>query len=161
MRLAIRQKLVMSLVVSLIFLNGCKTDVERVIEGPWSIDTVYYDHYDIIRCLSSNAISFKGSSCNLPMIFGDCEGLQETSREGNWKIHKSDSVPLILNIKSENRIFNGSHRIVFIGDKENKLLKMILVSDKFYLVCRKGVFAYSSNLDLVENLEEATWIRVE
>jgi len=136
-----------------LLLCSCKEKVSRTIEGSWSIDEVHYNEYDIRRCLLINILSFEEDFCILP-ITGDCDGLVEYTKEGVWSILKTDSVPLVLNITTKNRIFNGNHQVIFHKDENNKLLKMELISDSLYVLCRKGLFDYDNNMQLIDELVE-------
>ncbi len=122
-------------------------------EGSWSIDTIIYKQYEIQNCLSVNIFSFKELSCNLPITRERCEDLVvEYEGEGQWEVEKTDSIPLVLKIETKNMIFSGVHRMTFRKDEQNKLLKMELRSDSLYVICRKGLFDYDGNQDLVNDL---------
>ncbi len=141
------------LIISVSFLS-CKNKVEETLVGLWSIDTIVYKEYEIRNCLSNNIISFNNDLCDLPISRNRCEGLNEFVRKGHVDIIFSENSkqPLMLKISSSNEIFGGSHRMIFKKDDLNKLLKMELISDSLYLICRKGLFDYDSNTELVNDL---------
>ncbi len=133
---------------------SCRSKVEEALNGQWSIDTIIYRQYEIRNCLSVNIISFNRDICDLPITRNRCEGLNEFVRKGMAEVdYNGDSTtPLVLKIFSDNEMFGGTHRMIFRKDDENRLLKMELISDSLYLVCRKGLFDYDNNIDLVNDL---------
>jgi len=145
-------KLISIWILIIIIFASCESKVEKTIEGSWSIDTLYYHEYDIRNCVLINVIDFEHFFCELPTTESYCEGLVEYVREGQWEVEKTDSIPLVLKIKTENAIFSGTHRVIFKKDEQNRLLKMELRSDDLYVVCRKGLFNYDKNEDLVDDL---------
>ena len=145
-------KLISIWILIIIIFASCESKVEKTIEGSWSIDTLYYHEYDIRNCVLINVIDFEQFFCELPTTESYCEGLVEYVREGQWEVEKTDSIPLVLKIKTENAIFSGTHRVIFKKDEQNRLLKMELRSDNLYVVCRKGLFNYDKNEDLVDDL---------
>lgn len=139
-------------ILILVTFACCKSKVERTLEGLWSIDTIIYKQYEIRNCILGNVIKFEHPSCDLPTTESYCEGLVEYIREGQWEVEKTDSIPLVLKIETKNMIFSGVHKMTFRKDEQNKLLKMELRSDSLYVICRKGLFNYDGNQDLVNDL---------
>jgi hypothetical protein len=124
------------------------------INGQWSIDTVYYKDKDIRFCLDLNAINFSGHECALPIpLRSRCINIDTTTeKRGFWKIEQTDSVPITISFDTENTIFGGSHRLIFKKDSVNKLLKMEIKSKNLTVICRKFLFSYDENTDLIDKL---------
>jgi len=145
------------------FLMSCeKTNkVEDVLKGSWSIDTVYYYNYNIKNCLNMNVITFnKNSLATIPTedyCKMNVKGSDINSTNTRILFSSNDTIPFRINFDTQNRLFEGTHKIVFHKDKQNKLLKMEIFSDKLYLICRKGLFNYDNNLTLMNDLEKMTW----
>jgi len=135
--------------------SGCADRTDKAIQGWWSIDEIVYDGYDIRVCLLLNILTFEDRTCDLPLSIG-CEGLEEQIRQGTWKTSKTESGPLVLDITSANRTFSGSYQVTFYKDDDNKLLKMELVSDSLYILCRKGFFDFNKNIEVVNELVRMT-----
>jgi len=150
----------------LIFLlSSCtKQKVENVVEGWWSIDTIYYKNQNIKTCLGNNALLFKfNDKSELPYAKNNCEPVLIGNYYPSAEVKiffseiKNDTIPLRMNIKTKNKLFSGTHKIVFYKDNSNSLLKMEIFSDSLYIICRKGLFNYDKNIKLVDDLEELSW----
>jgi hemin uptake protein HemP len=149
----------------LLLSSSCRNEVVTTIEGSWSIDTIYYKNYDVKNCLYVNIIDFKkDGEASFPYSGDRCKEVILISENefGNWKIINSsnvnDTLPFRIKIVTENQLFTGTHKIVFYKDEPNKLLKMEIWSDSLYIVCRKGLFNYDKNIDLINRLEKISWI---
>ena len=140
------------------FFFSCTNKVNNTLKGWWTIDTIYYNKkWDVKTCLTVNVICFDENNCELPSTkYCNDERIYTVCSKGNWLVIKGDSTKLDLKITSKNKIFNGTHQLLFRRDDENRVLKLELYSDSLYLVCRKGMFDYSSEQNLVEFLEKAT-----
>jgi hypothetical protein len=134
------------------FFPSCTDKATKALQGWWSIDTLYYQEYDTKICLYSNAINFKNEQVVLPITEDRCEGLSVYEKKGKWDIQKTDSIPLLINIKTANEIFYGTHQLLFFKDKKNKLLKIKVISKDLYLIARKGLFNYNKNIKLIDEL---------
>jgi hypothetical protein len=150
------------LIVCLLFFQSCQDRVEKVITGWWTIDTIYYRNFDIKPCLSLNVITFGETESVFPYSQNSCAEVICNSNidQGTWNVSKTsqnDTIPLRLKIDTKNQIFAGTHKVVFYKDDVNKLLKMEIYSDSLYVICRKGLFNYDKNIDLIENLEKLSW----
>lgn len=147
-----KKELVLILFALLLISSSYSNDVKSTITGWWTIDTILYNKRDIKPCLLGNSIIFDGD-LRLPITENSYpEILTEFNSSGNWDVVKNDEAPLLLEIKSENKIFSGQHKIVFRGDNQNKLLKMEIISSNLYVVCRKGLFDYDADIALVNRL---------
>jgi hypothetical protein len=142
------------LATAFFLLIGCGNEVDQVLRGTWSIDTIYYKEKDIRNCVLTNVIEFEETFCELPTTENYCNGLNEYVSRGTWGTFQTDSIPLLLTIASDNKVFSGNHRINFKKDEINKLLKMELKSDSLYMICRKGLFNYDASKNLVDDLVE-------
>lgn len=136
------------------FVTSCQNKVAGTIHGWWTIDTLWYSNDgDIRRCLFSNSIFFnKDASCELPTTGNRCQGIETFDPKGTWKLIHTDTVPFMMNIKTKNKIFSGLHEVYFFKDEQHRLLKMVLLSDSLYMVCRKGMFDYDSHLKTINEL---------
>jgi len=139
--------------ISLLF--SCQTKEHNAIEGFWTIDVIHFNQYDITRCLLVNVVSFESDVCELATT-GKCDDLTEYEKLGTWSVFKTDSVTLVLRINTKNEIFRGDQRVIFHRDVEKRMLIMELVSDRLYVVCRKGLFDYDNNSTLIDELLKET-----
>jgi|GEM_PF-1359681 len=149
-----KNKLVIALIAMWCLMASCRNKVKNTITGWWTIDTIIYQGYEIRPCLLSNWLEFYESGIlQLPTPEDRCSNLfSEYNTKGTWRTLQPDSIPLQIVIESKNVIFKGSHQVVFRDDAEDHLLKMEIKSDSLYVVCRKGLFDYDRNRDLVEYL---------
>ncbi|CAN5315922.1 hypothetical protein BH09BAC5_BH09BAC5_07710 [soil metagenome] len=132
-----------------------KSKIEDTIQGWWTIDTLVYKGVELRYNLDLNTISFtEQGDCELPLVRnGECTYVRLTSeKEGFWEINESDSVPIKLTFDTKNSMFDGSYRLIFKKDPINKLLKMEIYSKGMNLICRKGLFSYDENIELIEEL---------
>lgn len=151
-------------IVCTLLLSSCGNKIDKTINGNWSIDTIYYKNYDVRSCFYSSLIRFEDERIvKLPISENHCNEVISNSKNefGDWKIIQSanlkDTLPLQLKIATNNEFFSGIHHIVFYKDELNKLLKMEIWSDSLYIVCRKGLFDFDSNIDLINELEKISW----
>ena len=128
------------------------------------MDTIYFKNYSIRTCLGNNSLFFYFDKKSIFPIAGEnCGNIITGSFDETGEISlvnsnlKNDTIPFRLLIKTRNRLFSGSYKIAFDKDSKNHLLKMELISDKLYIVCRKGLFDFDANVDLVNELEKITW----
>jgi hypothetical protein len=138
-----------------LFSSCSKTrEIKTTIQGLWTIDTIYYKGVDMQYCLQSdNMFKFDGSGeCILPITENNCAGFSTFVKTGNWDIVRTDSIHIILNIQTPNSMFSGKFKIVFKKDDNERLLKMEIKSSNLYLVCRKGLYSYSGNMDVINDL---------
>lgn len=145
-------------------LSSCSDKLDKAMEGSWSIDTIYYKGYDVRVCLSLNVLTYHGNYiADLPVAHNRCETVikNSTDRTGSWEIVKSslpnDTIPLRMKFVTGNELFAGTHKIVFYKDLPNKLLKMEIYSDDLYIVARKGLFNFDSNIKMIDYLEKISW----
>lgn len=156
-----QNKVIIVLVAICCLTASCRNKVKNIITGWWTIDSLIYMNYDIRTCLLSNSFWFnKNGSIDLPIPKNYCSELvTEYNRKGMWSTLKTDKIPLLMRIESKNVIFRGTHQIIFRDDATNHLLKMEIKSDSLYVVCRKGLFDYDRNRDLVEYLVQLSYGR--
>lgn len=158
-------KIFLSLLVltTLITCVSCKrSKIEHAIEGLWSIDTILYQNQEISNCISGNFIFRINEDSRFPIVLAQCNSLVKNETRGIARIQliesPSDSeIPYRLKIDANNKIFSGEKKIIFYGDRKNKLLKMEIFSDSLYIVCRKGLFDLDEHESLVKLLEDLTW----
>lgn len=144
------------LIFIVLFTISCKRKVESTISGWWSIDTIYYNNLEIEGCLLSNSIIFEKGNCELPITENYCgSDVASFDITGDWKIDKNE-IGTFLFIQTENKLFNGNHHIRFFKDEKNKLLMLELKSDSLYLICRKGLFDYDREINLINDLVKST-----
>lgn len=148
-----KKRLIIISTITFFLCTSCRNKVDKGIIGWWSMDTIYYKGYDIKYCLWLNTISFRKNSCEFEETNGNCLDINESGKYGTWKVN-TDNIPYTLEIRSENKIFDGKHTIKFKRDDGNKLLKMEIESDSLYIVCRKGLFNYKENEKLINELVE-------
>jgi hypothetical protein len=137
---------------AIIFLSSCKNRVERIIDGWWIVDVMYYQSYETRICLLSNSIIFTNSEVDLPITGSYCDSLFVREKYGVWKISKTDTVPFVLIIETENEMFNGAHELRFMKDEKRKLFQMELASRDLYMVASKGLFNFDANKNDIEYL---------
>ena len=133
---------------------SCKNEIENVIEGVWSIDTISFDNYKNFNyCLNGNLMRFSANECEFPSTGNNCPNIITTySKNGEWAYLRQEGEQLYLIISSKNEIFDGKHTLRFLKDEKNKLLKMELTSDDAYIVARKGLYSYEMNLNTINKL---------
>jgi hypothetical protein len=126
----------------LTLVTGCEKSRETSIPGFWSIDVLQFEGYDITGCLSINVIGFspRMGNCDLPKI-GPCDGLYEDEIHGRWSFSKGDSTAY-LTITTANKVFSGTHRLVFSEDKDNDVLYMQVFSDNFFMQGHRGAHIF-------------------
>jgi len=153
-------------IVTLLTLSCCTKNykVTSAIEGWWTIDTIYFKNYNIRTCLGDNSLFFHfDKKSHFPAARNNCGDVIKGSFDNTGLIELShsnlqnDTIPFRLIIKTKNQLFSGTYRIAFDKDSKNHLLKMELISDKLYVICRKGLFDYDDNADFVNELEKITW----
>ena len=119
-----------SFIIPILFFAACEQNkVQFAIDGVWSIDSIYYKHYNIMSCISNNILNIHfNRNTTLPIASG-CENLIINGRVGTGVLtiekseDKDDTIPYRLAIKTKNQIFSGVHKIVFYKDAVNHLLK--------------------------------------
>jgi hypothetical protein len=122
---------------------------------------VFKKKYNIRTCLGDNSLFFHfDKKSKLPAADDNCGDVVTGSLDNTGEITlassnlKNDTIPFRLIINTKNQLFSGIYKIVFDKDSENHLLKMELISDNLYVVCRKGLFDFDENIDLVNELEK-------
>ena len=152
--MALNRVLLTTLFVSL-FITSCKkAKIEKGVSGWWTIDTISYKRNDIGDCFLSSSIFFKKNKVEFPTINREClDTIRPFGEEGKWKIESSNDYSYI-NIEIPNIVFRGRHKIIFHRDEANKLLKMEIISDSFYAVCRKGLFCYDCEQSFIDDIVE-------
>ena len=141
------------LILSMFIISfSCSSKANLGVRGIWSIDTLYYEGHDSRHCLYVNTIYFKKEEVDLPITGNRCDGLSVFEKNGNWLITKSDSTEINLKIETQNEIFSGNHKLIFVNDFQNKLLKIEIRSKNLFMVARKGLFDYDANKSLIEKL---------
>lgn len=150
------KKLVIIALVIGCMTASCKDKVKTTVDGWWSIDTLYYQNYEIRTCLLGNWLIFNDDgSVKLPIPENRCSELvTEYNEKGNWEVLSNDNGVLSIKIESKNTIFKGKHQIVFRRDEQNSLLMMEIKSGNLYVLCRKGLFNYDRNQELIIDLEK-------
>lgn len=153
-------------ILMLLMFSSCTKHqkVASAIEGWWTMDTIIYKNYNIRNCLGDNSLFFHfDKKSQFPVAENKCGNIITGSFDSSGDIKltnsnlENDTIPFRLTINTKNQLFSGVYKISFDKDSENHLLKMELLSDKLYIVCRKGLFNYDENVDLVNELEKITW----
>lgn len=136
-----------------VFLVSCRNESEYLIKGKWSIDTISYRENEVRGCFLSNIIEFKNEEVDLPIAENMCDSLikKANDRFGQWEMI-DNSEKRKLKINTPNEVFSGSHSFRFIKDEKNKLLKIELKSDNLFIIARKGLFEYDSNIDVINRV---------
>ena len=107
--------------------------------------------------MSGNMLFFEKGKIIIPGILPSKENAFNWSKKGKWALIKSEGdVPYYILIDSQNEIFNGHHKIWFYKDEKNKLLKMVLFSDKLYMVASKSLLNYDQNIRKINELVKIT-----
>ncbi|MES2382880.1 MAG: hypothetical protein V4538_17665 [Bacteroidota bacterium] len=155
------------LFAALFIFGSCKTNINKVMEGTWVVDTIYYKGYDVKPCVLANMIIFfeKNNRASLCKIDNRCDealiGKNIKTDEGSWEIiqsiNKKDTMPLSIKFNTKNEIFTGVHKLVFHKEDKKKLLKIEIFSDDLYMICVKTLFYYDSNKELIDELEKLSW----
>ncbi|AMM50360.1 hypothetical protein TH61_03045 [Rufibacter sp. DG15C] len=120
-------------------------------EGIWDIEAIHYNEYDIRGCLLGSIFRFKDEYVTLPVTL-NCSVLGKTRDRGTWEVIEPDSGGFLLKIDSESKVFNGTHRLRFIKDFENKMLKFEITSDSLYIVGNKVLYPFKSNINNIDYL---------
>lgn len=145
-------KLILILMIIASLITSCQVKVEEVVSGIWSMDSIYYNGFNIRPCLDGNILTFD-KIMEFPVTENNCEDIISTHvNEGKWEIIASDSMPYMINIHTSNKMFSGIHRVIFQNDIDKKMLKMIIQSDKLYIICRKGLYGYDRNIKTINAL---------
>lgn len=154
-------------IATLLLFNSCVRKNYRVtstIEGWWTMDTIIFKNYNIRNCLGDNSLFFHFDKKSIfPAARNNCGSVITGSYDNTGEITlansniKNDTIPFRLIVKTKNQLFSGVYKIAFDKDSKNHLLKMELVSDNLIIICRKGLFNYEKNIDLINELERATW----
>jgi hypothetical protein len=153
---------------SCVMESAKKQEIEGVVNGWWTIDTIicvkHNTNYNLRQCLKSNSIFFKfddksvfptGDNYCSPIITNNYDQYADVKLLNSE--NPNDSIPFRLKITTKNEIFSGDHQIIFYKDQNDHLLKMEILSDKLYILCRKGLFDYDDNISLINDLEKTTW----
>ncbi len=139
------------LVVPLCYFSCSKPNVKQIVTGGWTIDTLWYNDYEIRLCLIGNSIEFKeDKSAILPITKNYCtEAIATFETNGDWELNESKA-GIYLDFKTKNEIFRGESRISFRKDEQRKLLIMVIDSKKLHMVSRKIMFNYDENISLYQ-----------
>lgn len=147
-----RSNVILLFIIIVLLFYSCKNRIERAIDGWWIVDVMYYQSYETRICLLSNSIIFTNSEVDLPITGSYCDSLVVWEERGVWKICKTDTVPFVLIIETENEMFNGAHELRFMKDEKRKLFQMELISRDLYMVASKGLFNFDANIHDIEYL---------
>ena len=152
------------LLCSIILSCSDERTLEKALKGAWAIDTIYYKNYNVKNCLGINFIDIQSKEdVFLPKGNMFCDSLLASSNSNKAQIYLlksnnvSDTIPYTLKIITENKVFSGSHEMVFYRDKKNYLFKLELYSDSLYVMCHKILFDYNKNHQIMEKVENLTW----
>ena len=130
--------------------------MQKVVKGWWTIDTISFKNDDVFFCMMSNSLFFENGSCKMPVSYDACPDLNSYNEKGTWNISRSDSLVYFITFTTTNELFNGTHKLRFLKDEKNSLLKVEISSNKLYLMCRKALFNYQSNIKTIDNLVDIT-----
>lgn len=154
--------LIISLVVFTLF-NSCKPVIKKSISGKWVVETIAYNNVLINECLLLNLMTFdRNKTCELPIV-AFCPEYDIVTSNGNWILQETDSIPLMLTIDTDNRIFSGNHRLIFYRDEKANLFRMEVISDSLYMLCNKNLYNNGLSQDIMNYLvkvshrDEETW----
>lgn len=145
-------KIYFILVSIFVLFNSCKNRIEKAIEGWWIIDVFIYDELDTKICLLSNSIVFNDNEVKLPITGNVCDSLSVWDEKGFWSVNKTDTVPFVLMINTENEMFNGYHELRFLKDERKKTFQIEVVSKKLYMIASKSLFNFESNINDIDYL---------
>jgi hypothetical protein len=138
-------------------MSSCQSNVVKTLDGWWTIDTLVFGNYgDIRNCVSSIIIFKEDQSCNIPPTQILCNNIEAYEEKGKWSLKYTDTVPVLINIVSDNRIFKGTHEVYFYIDERNRLLKMAWLSDSLYMVCKKGMYSVDAHIKTVTEIIDLT-----
>ncbi|MES2655846.1 MAG: hypothetical protein V4620_09675 [Bacteroidota bacterium] len=151
----------------LFILGSCKSNINKVIEGTWIVDTIYYKGYDVKPCVLANMIIFfeKNNRASLCEIDNRCVealiGKNIKTDEGSWEIiqsiNKKDTIPISIKFTTDNEIFKGIHKLVFYKEDAKQILKIEVYSDNLYMICSKTQYNYDGNREVLNELEKLSW----
>lgn len=163
-RKSLKKALIISLIVPFFISCSKKRKIERAIDGWWTIDSIYYENYNLTYCVGDHSLFFRfNDQTNLPIAKNNCSPYINNNYDGvaNIQVLNSispkDTIPFRLKIITNNKIFAGVYKIVFYKDTYNHMLKMELWSGEQYIVCRKGLFNLDTNTEFVDELEKISW----
>lgn len=138
----IMKKNLPSWIILFLILSSCSDLPYRKVTGSWTINEAQFEEQNLNLYLLVNMIGFKeDGTCNLPLTLNQ----KKVDRKGTWTLIENNKETYII-IKSSNQIFDGYYELSFEKDYENKLLQMVLKSDKVYLKCSKLLHNFDKNL---------------
>ena len=146
-------KSIIQIFLFLVFLSSCSSDIEKGVEGLWTIDNIYDNNENAIFKIGLNTIFFESDgTCTLPVALS--KGNESASI---WEIIKNNDGKYYIQFKTENLMFKGTHPIRFENNQKDHMLMMIIESDSLYVKSRKGLTNYRKNLLLIKYLEKETY----
>jgi hypothetical protein len=134
-----KRKLILLLLLA--SLTSCNK-LESNLRGGWEIEKVYYHNKPVIYDLYTNRLDFnKDHTCRLPVTASALDENKLGGEKGSWEAYTKDNISY-LKIKSENKIFNRTFRVLnFRKELDNiqygYLLKMTLIADSLKMECAK------------------------
>lgn len=126
---------------ALLFVSSCQTKedvVYKKIIGGWIIYEFSFKNNNYKENLNLNYISFgKENNISIPEIF---EYPAEDEEDGaKWNVQLDNSERIMLNIHSENPMFNNSYKVKFFKNYEMKALGIELRSNSTYIKAYKDM----------------------
>lgn len=123
------------LLSTFLILSSCNT-MEKKIVGFYTIDEFYFKNETLMYAMGANIIGFaKTGECNLPIIIEDGELYTKVDR-GEWTLNSVDTTITII---SKHTVINGTYKVSFEKDYQEKLLKLVFENEEFYLKATKGM----------------------
>lgn len=145
------KKINLSIIISILFFS-CVNNKERIINkinGGYVMNKMIYDNVEVADDVMANIFSFVG---NKEMTFKPPGIYKKIGKNEvyKWELlsYKKDSI--YVKIYADNEYFNSEFRVSFELDYENKLLNLILKSDKTYI--------HSSKLLQNFDVEKNDWV---
>lgn len=130
------------LLTYLLFFHVSCNDINSLVDGFWAIDYLEFKGEYRMLELTSNIIIFKRNKVSLPSTFENYEDINQ--EKGFWRIEVEKQQYYII-FETENKYFSGKHKICFLKDHENKLIKMIVKSENLYFEATKGLFNFDKH----------------
>lgn len=141
--------------ITFCFFLSCKSDKERIMEkldGAYAINKMTYDNLELGNTMTANMFSFDGNRMITfkPPIIKNQIGKNEVYKCELLSYGK-DSI--YIKMRTDNKYFASEFKVSFDLDYENKLLNLILESEKTQIHSSK----FLQNFDI----EKDDWVKIE
>jgi hypothetical protein len=145
-----KQNLIIILILKL--LVACTTVdrevqiIEQALVGTWTIEHLWIDEAIELNPIMTNLITFTNKN---KLSFPG-------AGEINWKIEKGENEQFFLDLTGLDNRYNFHLLLSFETDKNDKVLKLFLQSEKIEILSSKMLFNFDKNTKVINVLTELT-----